>query len=55
MGGRGAVADGDVPGSRRDSNSPVNNHAGLGQVYPSAGLHHGDLDNRLAAREGPSM
>jgi alpha/beta hydrolase family protein len=31
--------------------SPVDNHAGLGQVHPSAGLDHGDLDNGLAERD----
>jgi len=34
----GMVAGSDVPRSRRDSNPPVNNHAGLGQAYPPAGF-----------------
>lgn len=45
-------AGSDVPCSRGDSDPPVDNHACLGQVYPSAGLHHGDLDDGLAERDG---
>ena len=47
-----AAPGSDVPRSRRDGNPPVHDHAGLGQVYPPAGLDHGDLNHGLAERDG---
>src|SRR5260370_40843610 len=47
----GTAAGSDVPRPRRDGNPPINAHAGLGKVYPSAWPDRRDLDGGLAERD----